>query len=138
MMLVPRNNDFDFLGDIFDDSFFKPRDSRVMKTDIKEHDNNYELLVELPGFTKDNINISMEDGYLTIEANSDTKSEKKEDGKYVRRERYTGTFSRSFYVGDNITEDDIKASFKNGVLNIAIPKKEIETKSDKKYIEIED
>ena len=138
MMLVPRNNDFDFLGDIFDDSFFKPRDSRVMKTDIKEHDNNYELLVELPGFNKDNINISMEDGYLTIEANSDTKSEKKEDGKYVRRERYTGTFSRSFYVGDNITEDDIKASFKNGVLNIAIPKKEIETKSDKKYIEIED
>ena len=138
MMLVPRNNDFDFLGDIFDDSFFKTRDSRVMKTDIKEHDNNYELLVELPGFTKDNINISMEDGYLTIEANSDTKSEKKEDGKYVRRERYTGTFSRSFYVGDNITEDDIKASFKNGVLNIAIPKKEIETKSDKKYIEIED
>ncbi len=138
MMLVPRRNDFDLLGDFFDEPFFKPENSRVMKTDIKEHDDSYELMVELPGFDKDNIDMSIEEGYLTIEANTNSSKDEEEKGKYVRRERYSGTFSRSFYVGDDVTEDDIKASFKNGVLDVNIPKKETEKKSEKKYIEIKD
>ena len=137
-MLVPRRNDFDLLGDFFDEPFFKPENSRVMKTDIKEHDDSYELMVELPGFDKDNIDMSIEEGYLTIEANTNSSKDEEEKGKYVRRERYSGTFSRSFYVGDDVTEDDIKASFKNGVLDVNIPKKETEKKSEKKYIEIKD
>ena len=138
MMLVPRRNDFDLLGDFFDEPFFKPENSRVMKTDIKEHDDSYELMVELPGFDKENIDMSIEEGYLTIEANTNSSKDEEEKGKYVRRERYSGTFSRSFYVGDDVTEDDIKASFKNGVLDVNIPKKETEKKSEKKYIEIKD
>ena len=137
-MLVPRRNDFDLLGDFFDEPFFKPENSRVMKTDIKEHDDSYELMVELPGFDKENIDMSIEEGYLTIEANTNSSKDEEEKGKYVRRERYSGTFSRSFYVGDDVTEDDIKASFKNGVLDVNIPKKETEKKSEKKYIEIKD
>ncbi len=138
MMLVPRRNDFDLFGDVFDDAFFGRNESKVMKTDIKELDDGYELLVDLPGFTKENLDLSIENGYLTINAKTDSDKEEKEEGKYVRRERYSGEFSRSFYVGDDITEDDIKASFKNGVLNVKVPKKEVTKKDEKKYIDIED
>ena len=138
MMLVPRRNDFDLFGDVFDDAFFGRNESKVMKTDIKEHDDSYELLVDLPGFTKENLNLSIDNGYLTINAKTDSDKEEKEEGKYVRRERYSGEFSRSFYVGDDVTEEDIKAAFKNGVLNVVIPKKEITKKDEKKYIDIED
>ncbi len=137
-MLVPRRNDFDLFGDVFDDAFFGRNESKVMKTDIKEHDDSYELLVDLPGFTKENLNLSIDNGYLTINAKTDSDKEEKEEGKYVRRERYSGEFSRSFYVGDDVTEEDIKAAFKNGVLNVVIPKKEITKKDEKKYIDIED
>ena len=133
MMLVPRRNDFDLFGDVFDDAFFGRNESKVMKTDIKELDDGYELLVDLPGFTKENLDLSIENGYLTINAKTDSDKEEKEEGKYVRRERYSGEFSRSFYVGD-----DIKASFKNGVLNVKVPKKEVTKKDEKKYIDIED
>ena len=138
MMLVPRRNDFDLFGDVFDDGFFGRNESKVMKTDIKELDDGYELLVDLPGFTKENLDLSIDNGYLTINAKTDSDKEEKEEGKYVRRERYSGEFSRSFYVGDDITEDDIKASFKNGVLNVKVPKKEVTKKDEKKYIDIED
>ena len=139
MMLMPRRRDFDLFGDMFDDPFFTNNDSKMMKTDIKENDNNFELEIDLPGFKKDNIKMSIDDGYLTINAKQeDNKDEKDKHGKYVRRERYFGECSRSFYVGDDIKEEDIKAKYKNGTLRVEIPKKEEKEKlPDKKYIEIE-
>ena len=139
MMLMPRRRDFDLFGDMFDDPFFASNDNKMMKTDIKENDNNFELEIDLPGFKKDNIKMSIDDGYLTINAKQeDNKDEKDKHGKYVRRERYFGECSRSFYVGDDIKEEDIKAKYKNGTLRVEIPKKEEKEKlPDKKYIEIE-
>lgn len=136
MMLVPRR-DFDIFDDLFNDPFFNTHENKVMKTDIKEKKDKYELLIDLPGFDKEDIKMHIEDGYLVINAKTSNKEEKEEKGKYVRKERYYGECSRSFYVGDEITEEDVKANFKNGTLNIEIPKKE-ETKKlqDKKYIEI--
>ena len=136
---MPRRRDFDLFGDMFDDPFFTNNDSKMMKTDIKENDNNFELEIDLPGFKKDDIKMSIDDGYLTINAKQeDNKDEKDKHGKYVRRERYFGECSRSFYVGDDIKEEDIKAKYKNGTLKVEIPKKEEKEKlPDKKYIEIE-
>ena len=139
MMLMPRRRDFDLFGDMFDDPFFTNNDSKMMKTDIKENDNNFELEIDLPGFKKDDIKMSIDDGYLTINAKQeDNKDEKDKHGKYVRRERYFGECSRSFYIGDDIKEEDIKAKYKNGTLRVEIPKKE-EKKNlpNKKYIQIE-
>ncbi len=137
MMLVPRRNNFDVFDDFFGDSFFK-ENNKMMKTDIKEHDNSYELIVDLPGLNKENINLEIENGYLTISAQTKKDNEEQEEGKFIRRERYSGEYQRSFYVGDNITEEDIKASFKNGVLNINLPKKDHQPEKTKKCIEIED
>ena len=136
-MLVPRRNNFDVFDDFFGDSFFK-ENNKMMKTDIKEHDNSYELIVDLPGLNKENINLEIENGYLTISAQTKKDNEEQEEGKFIRRERYSGEYQRSFYVGDNITEEDIKASFKNGVLNINLPKKDYQPEKAKKCIEIED
>lgn len=139
MMLMPRRRDFDLFEDMFDDPFFASNDNKMMKTDIKENDNNFELEIDLPGFKKDNIKMSIDDGYLTINAKQeDNKDEKDKHGKYVRRERYFGECSRSFYIGDDIKEEDIKAKYKNGTLRVEIPKKE-EKKNlpNKKYIQIE-
>ena len=140
MMLMPRRRDFDLFGDMFDDPFFVSNDNKMMKTDIKENDDNFELEIDLPGFKKDNIKMSIDDGYLTINAKQeDNKDEKDKHGKYVRRERYYGECSRSFYIGDDIKTDDVKASFKNGILSLNIPKKtEEEKESEKNYISIED
>lgn len=139
MMLVPRKNDFDFIDDFFDNSLLKnSNNSKIMKTDIKEHDNHYQLDIELPGFNKENINISIEDGYLTINAKTSSDKEENEKGKYVHRERFSGEYSRSFYVGDAIIEEDIKATFKNGMLTLTVPKKEEIEKTTKKYISIDD
>ena len=115
MMLVPRRN-FDLFDDIFDDSFFMPKnDNKMMRTDIEEKDNNYELAIDLPGMKKDNVKISLEDGYLTVHAKQESKNDEKDKhGKYIRRERYYGEASRSFYVGDEVTEEDIKAKFEDG------------------------
>ncbi len=137
MMLMPRR-DFDLFGDdFFDNDFFKTEKNHLMKTDIKETDEDYILDIDLPGYKKEDIKVDITDGYLTI--NAKTSHEKKEDekGKFVRRERFMGECSRSFYVGDDVKEDEIKASFNNGILNLEVPKvKPDEKKSDKKYIEI--
>ena len=110
----------------------------MMKTDIKELEGGYELEMDLPGFTKDEITAELKDGYLTIHATSNqNKDEKDEDGKYIRRERYSGSCNRSFYVGDAVTEEDIKASFENGTLKMTIPKKEAKAVPEKKFISIE-
>lgn len=139
MMLMPRR-DFDLFGDdFFRDDFFKGEKNNLMKTDIKETEDNYILDIDLPGYKKEDIKVDITDGYLTINAKTSSDKEEKEKGKFVRRERFTGECSRSFYVGEDIKEDEIKASFKNGILNLEVPKvKPEEKKSDKKYIEIGD
>ena len=112
----------------------------VMKTDIKETDDNYELIVDLPGFKKDEIKVSLEDGYLTIEAAKglDEDEREKKTGKYIRKERYAGACQRSFYVGDNLTQEDIKGEFKHGILTLNVPKKEAKPAVEtNKYIAIE-
>ena len=139
MMLVPRRKDFDLFDDMFSDPFFSFNESKIMKTDIKEHDDKFELLVDLPGFDKKDIKISIIDGYLTIEAKTNNHNEEKDKhGKFVRKERYYGECSRNFYVGENVKEEDIKAKFTNGTLQIEIPKKDDKQISHKKYIEIDE
>lgn len=124
--LQRRNNDFfglDFFSDVFD-GFFPPsvvRSHDNMRTDVKETEKAYELAVDMPGFDKKDITVELKDGYLTVSA---SKQEKEEDGKYVRRER-SYSCSRSYYVGDGITENDVKAKYNNGTLNLFVPKKEI-------------
>ena len=139
MMMIPRRNDFDLLEDMFRDPFFTSNESKVMKTDIKEHKDKYVIDIDLPGYKKEDIKLSVHDGYLTVHASMDSENEEKEKGKYVRRERYMGSCSRSFYVGDAVKSEDIKASFKNGTLKIEVPKKEDKKElAETKYIEIED
>ncbi len=113
---------------------------KVMKTDIKEHDDSYELIVDLPGFSKDEITASLDNGYLTISAAKglDKDEKEKETGHYIRRERYAGACQRSFYVGDAVEQDDIKAEFKHGILKLQVPKKEAKKEVEQnKYIAIE-
>ena len=138
MMLMPRR-DFDLFGDdFFRDDFFKEKNN-LMKTDIKETEDSYILDIDLPGYNKEDIKVDITEGYLTINAKTSHTSEDKEKGKFVRRERFIGEASRSFYVGEDIKEDEIKASFKNGILNLEVPKvTPEEKKSNKRYIEIGD
>lgn len=128
MMLVPRKNDFDLFDGFFDDGFFPRKERTMMKTDIREKKDKYIIDVDLPGFEKENINISLNKGYLNISAKVEKKKDEHEEEKFVHRERYFGECSRSFYVGDDIKEEDIEAEFKNGILKIDIPKKEEEMK----------
>ena len=111
--------------------------SRMMKTDVKETDEGYELDVDLPGFRKEEIRLDLANGYLTIstEKNLENKDERK--GRVLRQERWSGTMSRSFYVGEHVTEEDIKARYENGVLSLKIPKKEAPKVPEKKAILIE-
>ena len=112
----------------------------MMKTDIKELEGGYELEMDLPGFTKDEIIAELKDGYLTISASKglDKDEQEKETGKYIRRERYAGACQRSFYVGEDVTEQDIKAEFKHGMLKLFVPKKEAKPAVEtKKYVTIE-
>ena len=112
--------------------------SRMMKTDVKETDEGYEVNVDLPGFNKDEIKLELNSGYLTISTEKSLNKENKENkGKMLRQERYVGTMQRSFYVGGSITEEDIKAKYENGVLSLMIPKKEVKKVPEKKQILIE-
>ena len=139
MMLIPRRNSFDLFEDVFGDSFFKEHESQFMKTDIREKDDKYLIDIDLPGYEKENIKIMVEDGYLTIQATMNTENEEEDKGKFVRKERYTGTCSRSFYVGEEVKGDDIKASFKKGILTLEVPKFDEKQKlPEKEYIEIKE
>ncbi len=140
MMMIPRRrNEFDWLGDMFKDPFFTGDESKIMKTDIQEKKDKYLIDIDLPGYEKENIQLEIEDGYLTVHANINSNKEEKEEGKFVRKERYVGSSSRSFYVGEEIESQDIKASFKNGTLQIEVPKKEEKKQlPEKKYISIDD
>ena len=119
---------FDFrmpkLPDV-DKTLYGKHAKNLMKTDVREKDGKYEVAVDLPGFRKDEIKASLVNGYLTISTEKAlNKEDKNEDKKYLRRERYVGSMTRSFYVGDSVKQEDIKAEFKNGVLNLTIPKEE--------------
>ncbi|MBD5466529.1 MAG: Hsp20/alpha crystallin family protein [Lachnospiraceae bacterium] len=111
----------------------------MMSTDVRETENGYEVIMNLPGFTKEDVKGEIKDGYLTVTATTNTsRDEKDAEGKYIRRERYSGSCSRSFYVGEEVTQDDIKAKFEDGTLKLTIPKKEPQVKEEqKRYIEIE-
>ena len=121
------------------DVLYGKHGKNLMKTDVRETDNSYELDVDLPGFKKDEINVNLEDGYLTISAAKGLdKDEKDKEGKYVRRERYAGSMSRSFYVGKHVTEEDIHPKYENGILSFSVPKEEAKPVEEKKhYISIE-
>ena len=112
--------------------------ARMMKTDLKEHDEGYELSVDLPGFQKDQIELKLENGYLTVTASKGLEEEEKtRKGKIVHQERYTGSMSRSFYLGKHITEEDVKAKYENGVLTVDFPKEEPQKLPERKTILIE-
>ena len=135
MMLMPRR-DFDLFDNFFrDDDFFTKKQNNLMRTDVKEEKDKYEIKIDMPGFDKSNINLSLNNGYLEISAKMD-KQDNEEEEKYVRRERFHGECSRSFYVGDEIKEEDINAEFKNGILKIDVPKKDKEKNKEIKQIEI--
>ena len=111
---------------------------RLMKTDLKENDSGYELSVDLPGFKKDQIQLQLRNGFLTVTAAKGVESEDKNDsGRIVHQERYTGSMSRSFYVGENLTEEDVKAKFEDGVLTLCFPKEEPKKLPERKMIQIE-
>ena len=137
MMMIPKRNDFDLWEDAFLDPFFTNHENKMMRTDIEEKEGMYEILIDLPGYKKENIKMSIEEGYLTIQATIGQNHEEQEKGKFVRKERYIGSCRRSFYVGEDIETDDIKASFADGILKIDIPKKEEKKLLEKKYIDIE-
>ena len=159
-MLMPRlfNDEFDLIDRSyqdhwfgFDDREFKNlekklyghRAKNIMNTDIKESETGYEMEIDLPGFSKDEVTVELKDGYLTVRAakgldKDEAKSEKEaKKGNYIRRERYSGACQRSFYVGENLTQEDIKAKFKHGILTLSIPKKDAKEVEQKNYISIE-
>ena len=109
----------------------------LMKTDVHENETDYEMDMDLPGFKKDQIKINLENGYLTIEASKEHDSEKKKHGKVIRQERYEGSMQRSFYVGDGVKVEDVKAKFEDGVLKLCIPKKELKELPSNTTIAIE-
>ena len=110
----------------------------MMKTDIRETDGSYELDVDLPGFKKDEINVQLKDGYLTLTAAKGLdKDSQDKKGNYIRKERYAGTMSRSFYVGEAVNEEDVHAKYEDGILKISVPKKEPEKVEKNGYISIE-
>ena len=131
-----KQNPFDLFDPFFNDFFGLDRNAKyneVMKTDIIDHDASYEMKIDLPEIKKEDIKMSLNDGYLTIEAKVEKNTD--ENDKYIRKERYYGEYERSYYVGDAITEDDIDAKLENGVLTLNI--KKVEAKApEKKYIEI--
>lgn len=142
---IYRENLWDeFFDDFFDDPFYRTgcisgTQTDLMRTDIKENKNDYELTMNLPGVKKEDVRAELKDGYLTIQASTNSNNDQKDsNGKYVRRERYAGTFSRSFYVGEDVKQEDIRAKFENGTLILTVPRKvQQQVVEDNKYIAIE-
>ena len=111
----------------------------LMKTDVRETDDAYEVDIDLPGFKKDEVTAQLNDGYITISASKglDKDEKDKKTGKYIRKERYAGSMSRSFYVGEDVTQDEISAKFENGILQLKVPEKANKAVEGKNYIAIE-
>ena len=150
--MLPAIFNENLFDNFFDDDFYMPsvfggkndplygkHAKNVMKTDVKETDNSYEVDIDLPGFKKDEIEAKLENGYLTISAAKGLDKEEKDekDGKYIRKERYSGAMSRSFYVGDELKQEDIKAKYQDGILKLSVPKKEQKKVETTKHIAIE-
>lgn len=135
--LVNNSDLFDYL---FSDPVFNTNTVNTtnrMCTDIKENENGYELSMEVPGFNKEDLKLELKEGYLTISAQHNTENDKKDNnGRIIRQERYYGSTKRSFYVGDQVAKEDIKAKYDKGILNIFVPKKEVKKIEDKQVIEI--
>ena len=155
-MMVPSIFNDNLFDSFFNDDFFWPETRRgadradrklyghrageIMKTDVKETEKGYEVAIDRPGFKKEDVTCELKDGYLTVSAEKKLEeNEKDSEGKYIRRERYTGNQSRSFYVGDGIHEDDIKASFQDGILRLDVPKQPVQQVEDKRhFVQISD
>lgn len=145
MMMMPSlfgNSLFDEWMDFpFESSFNKTakRETNLMRTDVKEQEGAYELEMELPGYKKEDVTAQLKDGYLTIQASKNTTNDEKDaQGNYIRRERYTGQCSRSFYVGEEVKQEDIKARFEDGILKLVVPKVEHKKPiEENKFIAIE-
>ncbi|MBE5826666.1 MAG: Hsp20/alpha crystallin family protein [Butyrivibrio sp.] len=149
-MLAPSIFEENFIDDLFGFPYMKEFDNmehdmerklygrkaaRMMKTDIREKDDNYEISVDLPGFKKEDITVELDNGYITISASKNMdKDENNKKGKLLRQERYAGSMSRSFYVGENVEKADIDANYRHGVLNLTIPKKAMEKKIPEKNL----
>ena len=135
----------DWMNFPFEDEFFGRKNplygkhaKNLMKTDVRETDNSYELDIDLPGFKKDEVKLQLKDGYLTVNAAKGLdKDEKDKNGKYIRQERYAGAMSRSFYVGTDVQTGEIHAKFEDGILKLSVPKKDPKAVEDKSYISIE-
>lgn len=144
-MLMPSLFGENLLDDFFgvpafrDFGRFNSSNQSLMSTDVKETDNGYEITMNLPGFKKEDVKGELKNGYLTISAVTNTSNDTKDEkGRYIRKERYSGSCSRSFYVGENVTQDDIKARFEDGVLKLDVPKQEAKPAvEDKHFISIE-
>lgn len=134
--IIKTNSPFDLVDPFFEGFFNKNSSSQVMKTDVKDNGDHYELKVELPEIKKEDIHLSLNEGYLNIEASIKQNNDESKHGHYIRKERYYGNFSRSFYVGEKIHQEDIKAKLADGVLTLLVPKEKEEV-NQKKYIEIE-
>ncbi len=138
-MLLPSIFGEDLFDDWMDFPFTTTTSTNLMKTDVKETDKSYELDIDMPGFDKNDVRAELKNGYLTISATSNKNNDEKDkDGRYIRKERYSGSCSRSFYVGDDVKQEDVKAKFENGILKVSVPKKEEKPAvEENKYIAIE-
>ena len=138
-MLMPSIFGENLFDDFLDFPFGGKKINTMMKTDIRDTDSTYELDIDMPGFKKEDIKAQLKDGYLTISASTSANNDEQDkDGRYIRRERYAGSCSRSFYVGEGVKEEEIRAKFENGILKLSIPKVENKPQvEEKKYIAIE-
>lgn len=140
-MLVPSIFSRNLFDEVFDPRMYgyDRHSSDLMKTDVKETAQGYELAIELPGVKKEDLKAELKDGYLTVGATTSRRNDEKgQDGSYIRRERFVGSFSRSFYVGEAVTQEDIRAKFEDGILLLQVPKKDqLPAIEEKKYITIE-
>ena len=140
MLLMPRRNQsMRLFEELFRDPILREATEKpIMKTDLREKETEYVMDIDLPGFQKENIDAELHKGYLTIRAQKDTAGEEKKEGNYIHRERYMGQCARSFYVGEGVTEEDIKASYSEGILSLTIPKEETKkVEEQKKLISIQ-
>ena len=127
----------DFMDDFAPRAERRPRPVPAMRTDVKELGDSYQLDIELPGYSKDQVSAQLKDGYMTILAQKTGENEEKSEGRFIRRERFTGSVKRSFYVGKNLTEEDIRARFEDGILKITLPKEAPKKVEEQKFIAIE-
>lgn len=133
-----KNDNYGILDPLFDELFFGNKNKHeVMKTDIKDEGDHYLMKIDLPEVKKENVKLSLEDGYLIVSAKFDYNNEDKEKNNYIRRERHYGNCSRSYYLGEDVTEEDIKAKLQDGVLTLNVKKVDPKAKETKKFISIE-